>query len=315
MTDVSTQSMHEEAVSHARAAEHAADLAWTHLRSEYTQDIDKVLATLATNSPLTWTLPQIISDEGAINYLAGTNLDEIRGQYEALRKFVEIHDWQAMVEIRQGWYTLTHGVITLKMIESGEMTRSETVTMFPTGNGGILGEVQIGGVGTPGVTPPLDIFDLGVSQSDGTGVEAETASASTATHLPEKRLEVLWAHNSYVDALRTADVAAVVEAHRANGAMAIRSYLTDQSSVVTADGKAAMTDYFTELFRRYRVRDIHLVNRVAESWYIFAELHWVVEELGGSGRTLEFCTAETASLDSEGKYWVRTGIGTDPVGA
>jgi hypothetical protein len=294
MSDTMAQSMHTEAVAHARLAEHAADLAWTHLRAEYTQDIDKVLATLAADSPLTWTLPQIVSDDGTVTYMAGTNMDEIRGQYEALRTLVEIHDWQAMVEIRQGWYTLTHGVITLKLIESGQTTRSETVTMFPAGAGGILGEVQIGGVGTPGADPaPLP-----------QGVQPWV-----------KRLEVLQAHNGYVDALRNADVASVVAAHRETGAMAIRSYLTEESTVVTADGEARMTEYFTELFRRYRVRDVQVVNRVVESWYVFAELHWTVEAVAGAGPVLEFCTAETTSLDSDGRYWVRTGIGTDPVHA
>jgi hypothetical protein len=61
------------------------------------------------------------------------------------------------------------------------------------------------------------------------------------------------------------------------------------------------------------VRDVQLVNRVAESWYVFAELHWTVEEREGARRTLEFCTAETAPLDADGRYWVRTGSGTDPV--
>ena len=295
MTDTKTPSMHEEAVAHARVAERAADLAWTHLRAEYTQDIDKVLATLAADSPLTWTLPEQTSDDGAITYLAGTNMKEIRGQYEAIRQVVEIHDWQALVEIRQGWYALTQGVITLKLLESGQFSRSETVTMFPTGEGGILGEVQIGGIGTPGTDPPTPLPQ---------GVQPWV-----------KRLEVLQAHNDYVDALRNADVASVVGAHRATGAMAIRSYLTDESTVVTADGEAQMTAYFTELFRRYRVRDVQMVNRVAESWYLFAELHWSVEEAAGAGRTLEFCTAETASLDVGGKYWARTGIGTDPVPA
>jgi len=28
---------------------------------------------------------------------------------------------------------------------------------------------------------------------------------------------------------------------------------------------------------------------------------------------VHFCTAETSTLDDEGRYWVRTGSGTDPV--
>ena len=295
MSNVAAQSMHEEAVLHARLAERAADLAWSHLRAEYTQDIDRVLATLATNEPLTWTLPQMVSDDGTITYLAGQNLAEIRGQYEALRHFVEIHRWEAMVEIREGWYTMTHGVVTLKILETGEFTRSQTVTMFPTGEDGILGEVQIGAIGIrPSLTP-------------------EPVAASDGSALPQARLDALAFHDRYVEALRTADVAAIVAANRANGAAAIRNYLTAESSVLNATGSQQLGEYFTAFFDRYDVRDVQLVNRVVESWYVFAELHWTVEERAGARRMLEFCTAETAPLDEDGRYWVRTGSGTDPV--
>ena len=62
-----------------------------------------------------------------------------------------------------------------------------------------------------------------------------------------------------------------------------------------------------------KVLDVQLVNRVAESWYVFADLHWTVQERAGARRILHFCTAETSPLDSQGRYWVRTGSGTDPV--
>jgi hypothetical protein len=74
-------------------------------------------------------------------------------------------------------------------------------------------------------------------------------------------------------------------------------------------------EYFTALFKRYQVRDVRLVNRMAEVWYVFAELHWIVKEREGAGRTLEFCTGEMAPLDADGKYIVRNGAGTDPVEA
>ena len=74
------QSMHEEAVTHGRLAEQSSEFAWEHLRAEYTQDIEKVLATLASAEPLTWTLPEMVSDDGSMTYLARTDLEAIRGQ-------------------------------------------------------------------------------------------------------------------------------------------------------------------------------------------------------------------------------------------
>jgi hypothetical protein len=287
------QSMHQEAVTHARLAEQSAELAWEHLRAEYTQDIEKVLATLATEEPLTWTLP-MLSDDGTMTYLAGTNFEEIRGQYQGLRTFVEIHGWDPVIELRQGWYTMTHGVVTLKLLETGEFTKSQTVTMFPIGRDGILGEVQVGAIG---VRP-----DRPLGEQDAHGVP-----------YPQDRLDALAFHNAYVDALRGEDVDAIVAANNSDGASAIRNYLTPESSVLNATGAQELGRYYSQLFERYRVRDVQLVNRVAESWYLFAELHWTVEERAGDRRTLEFCTAETAPIDSDGRYWVRTGSGTDPV--
>jgi hypothetical protein len=291
VSDVSVGSTHEEAVRHALMAERAAHFTWTHLEAEYTQDIDKVLATIATAEPLTWTLPELVGDDGAATYLAGTDYQQIHDQYHALRKFVEIHDWQALVEIRQSWYVMTHGVVTLKILSTGDFTRSQTVTMFPTGNDGILGEVQVGAVSRR-LPPDPDDPDFWMAPD---------------------RLAALAFHDDYLAALRSGDIAAIVAANRHNGAGAIRNYLTDESTVLKVDSAAELGEYYRALNERYAVRDVQLVNRVVESWYVFAELHWTVEERFGDGRTVHFCTAETSTLDDDGHYWVRTGSGTDPV--
>jgi len=286
-----TQSLHEEAVAHAHVAERSGELMWRHIESEYTQDPYKIVDTLATDAPLAWTLAREGDGEGSFRFLAGSTVDEIRGQYEALREELEIHGWRALLEIRQGWYTVSQGVCTLKLVPGGETTRGETVTLFPVGNDGILGELQVGTVGRlPDGRAPSD-----------------------DDRLPLRRLAALASHDAYIEALRTENVDAIVAAHSPKGAVAIRSYVTDASSLLNTTDLAALGEYFSELFRRYRMRDVRLVNRVAETWYVFAELHWIVEERAGDRRTLEFCTAELSPLDAEGRYWVRTGAGTDPV--
>jgi hypothetical protein len=131
--------------------------------------------------------------------------------------------------------------------------------------------------------------------------------------LPMRRMAVLAEHDAHVAALRAEDVEAIVAAHVPDAAVAVRSYLTDESSLLDAVGSVSIGAYYADLFTKYRVLDVQLVNRVAETWYVFAELHWTVEERTGAGRTLEFCTADLASIDSDRRYWVRTGAGTDPV--
>jgi hypothetical protein len=297
MTQAIASSMHEEAVQHAHAAERAAELSWRHLHAEFSQDIEKVLATLATSEPLSWTLPdQFDRFPGPLHFLSAVTLDEIRHEYELLRQDVEIWGWEALNEIRQGWYVLTHGVTTIKTLSTGETSRGETVTMFPVGRDGILGEVQIGGVGTfrENRWP-------------------EVPSSADDVPLPQKRLEALALHNQYVEDLRNENVSGLGAAHPEESAATIRNYLTDESTVLNATGRGEIEAYFSELFRKYKVQDVRLVNRIVESWYVFAELHWIVEERGGDRRTLEFCTAETSPLDPQGRFWVRTGAGTDPI--
>jgi hypothetical protein len=287
------QAMNQEAVAHAHLAERSGELTWKHIESEYTQDVDQIAATLATGVPLAWTLARELDDDGSLHFLVGTTVDEIREQYRGLRSVLEINKWRAVLEIRQGWYTLTQGVCSMKVVPTGQLGAGETVALFPIGADGILGELQTGAVGryTDGSVP-----------SDNGAV-------------PEKRLAVLAGHDAYVEALRAQDVDTLVAAHSPKSATAIRNYLTDESSLLNITGLDPLRGYFSELFQRYRVLDVRLVNRVAEAWYAFAELHWIVEERTGAGRTLEFCTAELSPLDEAGRYWVRTGAGTDPVEA
>jgi hypothetical protein len=285
------ESLHEEAVAHASLAEKSGELMWRHIESEYTQDVDEIAGTLATDAPLAWTLAFETGDAGSFRFLTGTTVEEIRGQYRALREQIEIQNWDALLEIRQGWYTVTQGVCTLKRVPSGEISKGETVTLFPVGDDGVLGELQVGTVGRlpDGCLPADD------------------------PSLPRKRLAALSSHDAYLEALRHEDVEHIVAAHATAAAVAIRSYLTDSSTLLDVCGPAGLGAYFADLFRRFRVHEVRLVNRVAERWYVFAELHWIVEERTGDGRTLEFCTAELSPFDAEGKYWVRTGAGTDPV--
>jgi hypothetical protein len=280
-----------EAVAHARRAERSGELMWNHIRAEWTQDVQQVVDTLATDAPLAWTFAAPQGDDGSFFFLAGTTVEGIREQYEWLRESIELHDWDALLELRQGWYTMTQGVCTLTRLPEGVESKGETVTMFPVGDDGILGELQVTTVGR--------MADGRLPSDGGT--------------LPVKRLAVLAAHDDYLDALRVGDVDRIVGAHAPKGAVAIRSYLADESSLLNVQDLDGLRAYFTAFYERFEVLDLGFVVRVAEPWYVFAELHWTVRERAGSARTLEFCTAELSPVDPEGRYWVRTGAGTDPV--
>lgn len=294
--------LHEEAVAHARLAERSAALAWRHIESEYTQDVDKVIDTLEKNGPWTWTLPNngFIPGAEELTYFSATNLADIRAVYQNMRKYVEVWEWVATTEIRAGWYTLTHGVSKLRDVVKDEYLQLESITMFPVGRDGILGEVQIG--------------DLGVARENRW---PEVPSAPGEIPLPHKRLHALRLHNEFLDAIRSENVAGIVATMRPDVATAMRGYETDDYVVVTTQGPEELSRYYEAIFARFRIKSVDLVHRIAESWFVFAELHWTAEHRAGdrAGEVVEFCTADIAPIDPDGKFWVRTGAGTDPVPA
>ncbi len=300
MSEATEISLAEEAVVHGRLSVRAGELSWAHSRAEYTQDVPTILATLEPGGPYTWTLPnnKFIPGGADLQYYSGTTLEEIRVVYEDMRNYVEVLNWEATTEIRAGWYMMSHGVSKLRDVVRDEFLELESITMFPVGRVGILGEVQIG--------------DLGVARENRW---PEAPAFEGDVPLPRKRQEVRALHEDFLTALRNEDVDGILATMRADVATAIRSYLTDEYIVLNATGPTELADYYRALFERFVIRDVQLVNRIAESWFLFSETHWVVEHRSGerAGEVVEFCTADMAPIDPDGKFWVRTGAGTDPV--
>ena len=307
-TSDATPDIHASAVEHARLAARAAYLGWRHLRSEYSQDIDTVLATLETGGPWTWTLPvgAMASSESdgaateVLQYVSATTMDEIREQYVNMRTAVELWDWISMTDLRSSWYMLTHGMGSLIEKPRGNVFQVESVTMFPIGTDGILGEVQIGAIANERINR-----------------WPEVPTGDGHVPFPVKRLEATLLHNEFMAAIRDEDIARILATMRPNVATAIRSYLVDQYETLNATGAQELGAYYRALFDRFEVRDLRLVNRVVESWFVFAELHWTMRHREGpsAGEEVQFCTADIAPIDADGRFWVRTGAGTDPVPA
>jgi hypothetical protein len=310
---VNSPDIHRAAAVHASLARRAAGLGWRHLQSEYSQDIPTVLSTIETNGPWTWTLPNSLpTADGAteyagddrsdtaedLHYISASDMVEIRAQYESMRVTVEVWDWLSMTELRSAWYMITHGVAKLRDVQSGAWFQLESVTLFPVGDDGILGEVQIGNLA-----------------NDRVNRWPEVPSSPGEIPLPMRRVHATVLHNRFVDALRAEKVDEILATMRPNVATAIRDYTVDDYAVSNTEGTQALGEHYDQLFARFRVREIQIVNRVVESWYVFAELHWTVEHRAGerAGELVEFCTADILPIDADGQFWVRTGAGTNPV--
>ena len=309
-TNVTMQEMYRTAAAHANLARRSAELGWRHLQSEYSQDIPQVLATIETGGPWTWTLPNALptaegnlgiaksSGDDELHFISATSMEEIEDQYHSMRETVELWDWLSITELRGVWYMVTYGVGYVQDVQSRERFSLESVTLFPVGEDGILGEVQIGTLANDRVNRWPE-------------VPAEPGDIP----LPLRRVHATTLHNDYLEALRKEDVDGVLATFRPNFVAAIRDYTTDDYTVLNAGSPDVMRDYYERLFARYRIVEVQLVNRVIESWWTFAELHWTVERRDGdrAGELLEFCTADIAPIGADGKFWVATGAGTDPV--
>lgn len=309
-TTPTKQEMYRLAAAHANLARRSAELGWRHLQSEYTQHIPTVLATIETDGPWTWTLPNELptaegnqgiakstgSDE--LHFISATTMEEIDAQYHSMRETVELWDWMSINELRGVWYMVTYGVGYVQDVQSGEHFSLESATLFPIGENGILGEVQIGTLANERVNR-----------------WPEVPAKPGDIPLPLRRMHATTLHNDYVAALRDEDVDGVIATLRPDFVAAIRDYTSDDYAVLNAASPEVMRDYYERLFAKYRIRELQLVNRMIESWWTFVELHWTVERRDGddAGKLFEFCTADLAPIGADGKFWVSTGAGTDPV--
>lgn len=311
MASSTLRALSEDAVAHARATDKAGELAWAHILAESTQDPDAIADTLATDAPLAWGFPVLFGEDDTIIYFPGpssagiparwrfllqSDRESIRHEYDVLREWMDIKGWESFWEVRSNWYVAFHGYGGAELTETGELTRVETVAIFPVGGDGILGELHFSAVG---------------AARENRWPEAPAGLGDLPD--PKKRAEAMRLQNQFVEALRKADVDAVLALHREDSILLIRNYLTAESTHLTVDGADEIRQYYSQLFERYQIHNVELVHKMVETWYVFAELHWTVQERSGDGRVLEFCTAEVFNIDPDCKIWARAGGGTDPV--
>jgi cytochrome oxidase Cu insertion factor (SCO1/SenC/PrrC family) len=88
--------------------------------------------------------------------------------------------------------------------------------------------------------------------------------------------------------------------------------VNDTGTLVTVDGKDAHRTYYEALLRKYEIESVELLDRVAQDWYVFAELRFTVRLRGQDSGTIAFHTAEFYVPASDGRFIARIGHGTDP---
>jgi hypothetical protein len=273
--------------ANAAAAVWSGERVWKHVRSEFLNDIDTLMGTVAIGVPLQYAVPSP-GPMGGLSLVTVTTRDGARQHYQEVRRQHDIVDWQAFVELRSEWCVFFEGVVTQCVPGTGELVKGRAIVFF------VLSDQE-------GITGELAWSYEGQESGRGSsGVESVSG-----------RLANLEMHSRYLEALRRADISALIDLMSEEVEVGTRSYLVHPPAFVHLDCKAAVQREYEQFFDRYRVRDVSLVNLVADNWYVYSELLWEVDP-AASAQPVRFRTAEMLAV-KEGRIRLRLGYGTDPV--
>jgi hypothetical protein len=127
------------------------------------------------------------------------------------------------------------------------------------------------------------------------------------------REQVFQRHDRFLQALLLADLDGVLGTIHDRAASAVRDYVEDTGTLTSLVGEEAHADYYRAFFDKFEVDSVEPLYRVAEDWYIFAEVRVAANVKSGSeaGRSVAFHTAEFHVPANDGRFIARIGHGTD----
>lgn len=279
----------------AAAALHAAEQTRVHIEAEIAGKIPELMETLVAEGPYAYTIMPEFNPDGTVRAPALTTWDDIREAYEIVRGRSDLLSSEPLVEIRGTWYTFHEAVSTGWVKGTPEPSSGvETLALFPVSTAkGITGEL---------VWPRLPGLLLGRGD----------APNDSPTDPREQRRQTLKLHDRYIDAIRTADVDALLDTLNDDVQGAVRDYVNDTGTLIELGGKEAHRAFYGALFDKYEVQSVDLLERVVQDWYVFAELRLNVVSRDDPDSRLAFHIAEFLVLAKDGRFIVRIGHGTDP---
>jgi len=283
----------------AEAIDHATEQTTIHVEAEIKGVIPELMETLTPEGPYAYTILPEVHPDGSVRLPILTTWEEIEEAYKLVRGMSALLSVIPLTEIRGEWYTFQDNVSRGELRATGERGAHQTLALFPSGRGtGITGEL---------IWVRVPRAALG-ARGDATEASAEVTDEMFV------REEVLLLHERYMEALRLADVEGVLETFNDGVASAVRDYVNDTGTLTTLEGKDAHRAYYEALFEKYEIRSVQAFDRVAEEWYMFAELRMTVSPRSGAdGRgPLAFHTAEFFIPANDGRFIARIGHGTDP---
>jgi hypothetical protein len=263
------------------------------------------METLMANGPYAYTKiwDMQIQPDGTVSLPITTTREGVFDGYTKLHQTTRVLSWRPLVEVHGEWYSFQEGIVgTLHKPSSTTSEGGVSILLFPVGSGrGITGELVWSPV-------PRDLLGVGAQ------LVAKPAETNGSADKLELRRQLVAQHEGYLEALRSAQVDGVLEAVSVDAQAAIRDYVNDTGTLIKLEGRSAHQSYYEALFDKYEVQSVDLLRRVAQDWYLFAEVRLTVNVRGGrsAGQTLAFHAAEYFVPGHDGRFVVRVGHGTDP---
>ncbi len=285
----------QEVMREAEASIYTGRRVHRHVLSEFTNDTELVLSTVATETPLVYAVGMPDEHNHTVVHALSTR-DGARGHYDNLRTFVEVTEWRPFTELRRDWYVFFNGVVTLRDQVTKIDARNESIVLFPIGpEPGIQGE-------------------LAWSCHEGRKVGEARGAGTDPDPPPLGKVQNLDLHDRLLDAWRANDPDAVARELAEDVGTALRDYVGAEP-YHAVHGRDAARAYYAALFGSFEVRDVDLVNIVVGDWFVFAEDRWdAICRVGPhTGQRARFCTAVMYPLMSDGSITAQIGYGTDVV--
>jgi hypothetical protein len=267
-----------------------------HVLTEFTNDTDQILATVADHDRLVYAVGWP-DEAGVIKLHAMSSRAGARQHYDTVRETADILAWKPFTELRTGWYVFYDGVVTMGMKADGVDCQCESIVLFPMGpDDGILGELAWS------IHPDAK--------------HADPTSAEMPNPPPLPKVETLQLLEDLVSASQAGKVEAIASLLSDDVGTSLRDYAGGQP-YHDLQGKTAAIHYYDSFFETFDVSGINLVNRVIGEWFVFAELQWTARARHGdlAGQVVRLCTATMYPINTAGQIHAQIGWGTNPIPA
>jgi len=278
----------------AETSVHVGEQAHIHNRAEVVGSVPGLMDTLATSDPYAYMLMPDFQPDGSIRLHPTNAHDDVAALYEVVRGRSDVLAEDPLVELRTPWYAFWETLSTGRRKDSTAVHEHPLAVLSPAGP-------------QPGITGEIIWARMPWSML-GTGEDTSTDADPFGL-----RRDLRHRHMRMLDALAAGDVEALLAEHDPGCSTVTRDYVGGTELLVEVVGIDGLRTFHEELLARYEIDSVELIHRVAQDWYVFAEVRVTARERGDGGAKVAFHTATIHAPGRDGRIVASLGWGTEPV--